>query len=93
MDKGRSQNKSCCSKNTKMKELLEYILNGILGEGGFYVTEEVDGEFVRLLIKVEPAENAGMVIGKGGITIKAIRNILRVRATLDKKGVSVNLAE
>lgn len=75
-----------------MKELLEYILKGILGEGGYYVTEEVDGEFVRLLIKVEP-ENAGMVIGKGGATIKAIRSILRVKATLEKKGVSVNLAE
>ncbi|OFZ52125.1 MAG: hypothetical protein A2417_03360 [Bdellovibrionales bacterium RIFOXYC1_FULL_37_79] len=76
-----------------MKELLEYILKGILGEGGFYVTEEIDGEFVRLIIKVEPPENAGIVIGKGGATIKAIRNILRVKATLEKKGVSVNLAE
>lgn len=76
-----------------MKELLEYILKGILGEGRFYVTEEIDGDFVRLFIKVEPAENAGIVIGKGGNTIKAIRNILRVRATLDKKGVSVNLLE
>lgn len=76
-----------------MKELLEYILKGILGEGGFYVTEEVDGEFVRLLIKVEPPENAGIVIGKGGATIRAIRNILRVKATLEKKGVSVNLTE
>ena len=75
-----------------MKELLEYILQGILGEGGSYVTEEVDGNFVRLAIKVEP-ENAGMVIGKGGATIKAIRSLLRVRATLEKKGVSVNLAE
>lgn len=75
-----------------MKELLEYILKGILGETDFYVTEEIDENFVRLLIKVEP-ENAGMVIGKGGATIKAIRNILRVKATLEKKGVSVNLAE
>jgi len=76
-----------------MKELLEYILKEILGEGGFYVTEEVEGDFVRLFIKVEPAENAGIVIGKGGNTIKAIRNILRVKATLEKKGVSVNLIE
>ncbi len=75
-----------------MKELLEYILKGILGETGFYITEEVDGDFVRFLIKVEP-ENAGIVIGKGGGTIKAIRCILRVKATLEKKGVSVNLAE
>jgi predicted RNA-binding protein YlqC (UPF0109 family) len=76
-----------------MKELLEYILEKILGKGGSYVTEEVDGDFVRLLIKVEPPENAGIVIGKGGATIKAIRSVLRVKATLEKKGVSVNLAE
>ena len=75
-----------------MKELLEYILKGILGETDFYVTEEVDRNFVRLFIKVEP-ENAGMVIGKGGATIKAIRSLLRVKATLEKKGISVNLAE
>jgi len=75
-----------------MKELLEYILKGILGETEFYVTEEIDENFVRLAVKVEP-ENAGIVIGKGGGTIKAIRNILRVKATLEKKGVSVNLAE
>ncbi len=75
-----------------MKELLEHILKGILGESTFYVTEEVDGNFVRLFIKVEP-ENTGIVIGKEGNTIKAIRNILRVKATLEKKGVSVNLLE
>lgn len=75
-----------------MKELLEYILKGILGEADFRVDEEIDGEFVRLTIKVEP-EVTGIVIGKGGSTIKALRNILRVRATLDKKGVSVNIAE
>ena len=75
-----------------MKELLEYILKGILGEGEFYVTEEADGDFLILSINVEP-EKAGMVIGKGGATIKAIRSILRVKATLEKKGVSVNLAE
>ena len=75
-----------------MKELLEYILKGILGEADFRVDEEVDGDFVRLSIKVEP-EVTGIVLGKGGSTIKALRNILRVRATLDKKGVSVNIAE
>lgn len=75
-----------------MKKLLEYILEGILGDKDFKVTEDVDGDFVKLSIKVEP-EDMGMVIGKGGSTIKSIRNILRVRATLEKKGVSVEIAE
>lgn len=75
-----------------MKELLEYIIAGIIGKKDFSVTEEVEGDFVRLMVKV-PTEDTGLVIGRGGATIKAIRNIIRVRATLEKKGVSVNIAE
>ena len=72
-----------------MKELLEYILKGILGEADFRVDEEVDGDFVRLSIKVEP-EVTGIVIGKGGSTIKALRNILRVRAIRHKLSPSIS---
>jgi predicted RNA-binding protein YlqC (UPF0109 family) len=75
-----------------MKELLEYILKGILGEAEFTVTEETEGEFTRLAIKVAP-ESMGMVIGRGGATIKAIRSLLRVKATLEKRGISVEIAE
>ncbi|PIP57013.1 RNA-binding protein, partial [Candidatus Woesebacteria bacterium CG22_combo_CG10-13_8_21_14_all_45_10] len=38
-----------------------------------------------------PPEDMGLVIGKGGTTIKAIRNLIRVRATLEKRGASVIL--
>lgn len=75
-----------------MKELLNYILEGILGDTDFEATEVVEENFVKLSIKVAP-EDMGIVIGKGGSTIKAIRNILRVRATLEKKGVSVDIVE
>jgi len=75
-----------------MKELLEHILAGILGQKKFEVLEETDGDFVRLSIKVPP-EDTGLIIGKGGATIKAIRSLIRVRATLEKKGASVSLAE
>lgn len=74
-----------------MKKLLEFIIKNILGEGkDFTVLEEENENFVNLSIKVSP-EDIGMVIGKGGSTIKAIRNILRVKATLEKKGVSVSI--
>jgi len=74
----------------KMKELLEYIIAGILGKKDFKVSQDVEGDFIRLLLKVPP-EDMGLVIGKGGTTIKAIRNLIRVRATLEKKGASVIL--
>jgi predicted RNA-binding protein YlqC (UPF0109 family) len=73
-----------------MKELLEFIVKGILGEEGNEISQEENDNFVNLSVKVTP-ENTGLIIGRGGSTIKAIRNILRVRATLEKKGFSVNI--
>ena len=70
-----------------MKELLEFIIRNILGEKSkFEVIEEDDGSIIKLTVKTEDADG-GMVIGKGGKVIKAIRNILRIKATLDKKKV------
>ncbi len=73
-----------------MKKLLEFIIKGILGKKDFTVTESVEGDFVNLGIKV-PGEDTGLIIGKEGRTIKAIRNLLKVRATLERKGVSVSI--
>jgi predicted RNA-binding protein YlqC (UPF0109 family) len=75
-----------------MKKLLEFLLEGILGKKEFTVIEETENDFVNLSIKTEP-ENLGMVIGRGGNTIKALRNILRVKATLEKKAFTLNIAE
>ena len=70
-----------------MKELLDFILRNILGKDStFEIIEEDDGSVVKLIIKTDDAEG-GMVIGKGGKTIKAIRNILRIKATLEKKKI------
>ncbi|MDP3994292.1 MAG: KH domain-containing protein [bacterium] len=75
-----------------MKKLLEYIIKGILGKKDFTVTESTEGDFVNLGIKV-PDEDIGLIIGKEGKTIKAIRNLLKVRATLERRGVSVSIEE
>lgn len=75
-----------------MKKLLEFIVKGVLGDNKFSVSESVEGNFVNLSIKVPP-ENMGFIIGKEGKTIKSIRNLLKVRATLERKGVSVSIEE
>ena len=75
-----------------MRELLEFLLKGILGDDNYSVEEEKEENHVRFLIDTEP-ENMGLIIGKRGKTIKTIRNLLRVRATLEKKGVSVAVVE
>lgn len=70
-----------------MKNLLEFIVKNILGEKAkFEINEEDDGNVVTLTVKTSQ-EDGGLIIGKGGKTIKAIRNILRIKATLDKKKV------
>lgn len=70
-----------------MKQLLEFILQNILGKDSkFDVNEVDDGSVVTLTVKTSDSEG-GLVIGKGGKVIKAIRNILRIKATLEKKKI------
>jgi predicted RNA-binding protein YlqC (UPF0109 family) len=73
-----------------MKELLEFMLKGVLGEEKFEVTEVDDQGRVLYTVKTAQ-ENIGLVIGKAGKMIKNLRNILKVRATLEKKAVSINV--
>lgn len=67
-----------------MKELLEFIIENILKSKDFSVEEETLEDKINYKIKL-PEDKAGLVIGKSGRTIKAIRNLLKVRATLEKK--------
>ncbi len=68
-----------------MKELLEFIIKNILGEGvKFEVLEEDDGNLVKLTVKTPP-DAGGLIIGKQGKIIKAIKNILKIKAVLLKR--------
>jgi predicted RNA-binding protein YlqC (UPF0109 family) len=75
-----------------MKDLLEFLLKGLLGEEKFEIEETEDGGRVAYTIKSKP-ENMGLIIGKGGRMIKSLRNILKVRATLEKTAVTLNVEE
>lgn len=79
-----------------MKELLEYILEGITGSKSFEIVESFSkdklSDFINIEIQADP-KIIGLIIGKSGNTIRAIRNLLRVRATLEKKGISVSVSE
>ncbi len=74
----------------KMKELLEFLLKGMLGEEKFEVTESEDEGRIVYSIKTDP-KNIGLIIGKEGKMIKSLRNLLKVRATLEKKAVAINV--
>ena len=70
-----------------MKSLLEFIISNILAKNSKFSVEETDdGSIVTLTVKTAE-EDGGMIIGKQGRVIKAIRNILRIKATLEKKKI------
>jgi predicted RNA-binding protein YlqC (UPF0109 family) len=73
-----------------MKELLEYILEGIAGKDNFKIVEDSDDEAYRYNITVN-SEKIGLVIGRQGNTIKSIQTLLRVRGKLEGKKVFVNV--
>ncbi len=75
-----------------MKDLLNYLLKGVLGEEKFDVEESEDAGRIIYTIKTDP-KNVGLIIGKGGRMIKSLRNILKVRATLEKKAIALNIGE
>lgn len=77
------------TSDTRMKDLLEHVARQLVDEpDAVKVTQELDGEFIKLHLTV--AENdVGKVIGRGGRIAKAIRALLKVMATRD--GTKVNL--
>jgi len=75
-----------------MKKLLEHILSSITEKDNFQVEETKQDSVINYNILVNP-EVIGLIIGKSGRTIKAIQNILRVKARLEKTSVFLNITE
>ncbi|HEY3217851.1 MAG TPA: KH domain-containing protein [Candidatus Limnocylindria bacterium] len=72
-----------------MKGLLEHVARQLVDDpSAVVVTEELDGEFIKLHLQVAEGD-VGKVIGRGGRIAKAIRALLKVMATRD--GTKVNL--
>jgi len=75
-----------------MKDLLNFLVKNITGVEDFEISEINEDSFTTFIIKTKPG-TAGLIIGKGGRTIKTIRNLLKIRATLEKKGVNISVEE
>ncbi len=76
-----------------MKDLVEYIVKNIVSNKEAVLVEEQknNGED-NLLLSVDPVD-MGIVIGKGGQMIKAIRRLLTVRAMNENVRVNLQLNE
>jgi uncharacterized protein len=76
-----------------MQELVEYIVKNMVSiPDAVSVEEQSDNGEVQVLLKVDP-KDMGMVIGKGGQTIKAIRKLLTVRAMAENVRVYLQIVE
>ena|SRR3990167_911197 len=76
-----------------MKDLLEYIVqNLVTNPDAVSVDEQNTGGSVDLILTVDPAD-MGIIIGKNGQTIRAIRKLLTVRAIAEQVRVNLQLAE
>lgn len=75
-----------------MKDLLEYLVREITGNKDLEVTEQTEGDVINLTVHADPSI-IGLIIGKQGKTIRTIRNLVKVRATLEKKAVNVSVEE
>lgn len=73
-----------------METLLTFLLKNITGKDIPVTQTEEDG---RMVFEISPdSETTGLVIGKGGKTIKAIQEIMRVRARKENTFIYIRVA-
>jgi predicted RNA-binding protein YlqC (UPF0109 family) len=76
-----------------VREVLEYLAKSQVGDlEAVDVTEVTEGSTVALRLSVAP-EDMGKVIGRGGRTIRAIRDVVRAAATRAGVTATVEIVE
>ncbi len=74
-----------------MNELLDYIVKSLVSKPeAVQIEEQRTGDEVNLLLTVDP-EDMGLIIGKGGQTIKSIRKLLITRAMAENLKINLQL--
>ena len=80
-------------KSSSTEKLLEYIAKSLVeNPKAVKVTLDRSENLITLNLKVDP-EDLGLVIGKGGKTIRAIRNLIRLQAIKEGEKVDVHLID
>lgn len=76
-----------------MKDLLSFIVTSLVTKPeAVSIDEQTDEGNVNLNLNVDPID-MGLIIGKNGQTIRAIRKLLTVRAIAENVRVNLTLAE
>lgn len=76
-----------------MKDLLEYLVKNLSSKPDLvHIVENREEGIVDLSLTVDP-QDAGLIIGKGGQTIRAIRKLLIAKALSDNIKVNLTLVD
>lgn len=76
-----------------MKDLLDYIVKSLVSKPeAVSINEEKNNGGVILTLTVDPSD-MGLIIGKSGQTIRAIRKVLTVRAIAENVRINLQLNE
>jgi predicted RNA-binding protein YlqC (UPF0109 family) len=81
-----------------MKDLITFLITNITNSKNFQIEEEADqsgpeGQSRSNYIIKAPPETLGLIIGKGGKTIKNIRKIASVKGVLEKRSINISVIE
>jgi predicted RNA-binding protein YlqC (UPF0109 family) len=76
-----------------MKDLLEFVVKGLVDDPSEVSIKEIVGEKVTLYELRVSKNDIGKVIGKKGRTASAIRTILKAVSTKQGKRVELEIAE
>lgn len=74
-----------------MLNLLKHLTQSLTGQE--IPVEEQESEGILVYTIKPPQEVMGILIGKGGKTIRAIRSVARARAIVDQTRVNIALEE
>ena len=76
-----------------MREVLEYLAKNLVSDPDAVKVDEVtNGTTVSLRLSVAP-DDMGKIIGRGGRTVRAIRDVVRAAATREGVVVTVEIVE
>lgn len=80
-------------KETSDKEFLNYVIKALVDNPeDVKIDRKVDEMGVLLSLKVNP-EDMGQIIGKGGATARAIRNLVRIVGLKNHARVNLKIEE
>ncbi|TSC87438.1 MAG: hypothetical protein G01um10147_615 [Microgenomates group bacterium Gr01-1014_7] len=76
-----------------MRDLLEYVVKNLVTKpDSVAIDEQTEAGNINLTLSVDPSD-MGIIIGKSGQTIRAIRKLLTVRAIAENVRVNLQLNE